>query len=101
MARATSGGTSSPRARNASSRPRPTGSSHASTPCPGTTRSLFHCRRNDCRRTGSRLPQRPEIRQLLFDAPDFLPWVLLQAAQPVGQIVHGVLVSALALAQFL
>ena len=37
-ARATSGGTSSPRARSASSRPRPTGSSAGSTACPATNR---------------------------------------------------------------
>src|SRR5438132_8932827 len=44
MVPATSGGISSPRARSASSRPRPTGSSRASIPCRATTKSSSRCR---------------------------------------------------------
>src|SRR5262249_43655546 len=115
---ATSGGTSSRHARSASSRPKRTGNSLASTPFRVTTRSSSPCRSDGGRSSGARnqesatcspdqlppdLPtsQRPQVRELLLHPPDLLPRVLLQAAEALAQIEQRVLVAALGAAQFL
>src|SRR6266436_4157590 len=111
-ARATSGGTSSRRARSASSRPRRIGSSPASTPCAVTTRSSSRCRSDGAPAIGKTpvplipfadlpISQRPQIRQLLLHASDLLPWVLLQAAKALAQIEQRVLVAAFGAGEFL
>src|SRR5246127_2382420 len=113
---ATSGGTSSRRARSASSRPRRIGSSPASTPCRATTRSSSRCRSDGVDQQApaigktpvplipsADLPisQRPQIRQLLLHASDLLPWVLLQATEALAQIEQRVLVAALGAGELL
>src|SRR5262245_26196549 len=92
--RATSGGTSSPRARSASSRPKPTGSLPASIPSPATTRSSFPCRSDGALGASPALAQCPQVRKLLLHAPDIPPRVLLEAAETFAQVEHGVLVAA-------
>src|SRR4029453_4082496 len=101
MGRATSGATSSPHARSASSRPRPTGSSPASTPCPATIRSSFPCRSEDAFGASPALAQCPQIRKLLLHASDIAPGILLEAAETLAQIEHGVLVAAFGAAELL
>src|SRR5215475_10160405 len=107
---ATSGGTSSRRARSASSRPRRTGSSPASTPCRATTKSSSRCRSDgvdhqepasDREDTSALIPsadlpisRRPQARKLLLHASDLLPRVLLQAAEALAQIEQRILVAA-------
>src|SRR5438105_2351001 len=105
--RATSGGTSCPRARSASKRPRPTGRPAASTSSRATRLNSSRCRSDAAGaavcggRASAALAQRLQVRQLLFDAPNVLPRVLLEAAEALHEIEDRVLVAAGGTAKFL